>query len=324
MSEWTSSAAYLTYLYRPTDKFTLQSGVRYNLFSLDSDFDTTFYPFPFTNMEINDGAITGSLGAIFKPDQKWTVSTNLSTGFRAPNVDDAGKVFDSEPGYVIVPNPDLKAEYAYNAEIDVAKVFGEFLRLDVAGYYTYLDDAMVRRDYTLNGQDSIFYGGEMSKVQAIQNAAYATVYGIQAGLEIKLPDGFGITSQLNWQKGDEVLDDGTTSPLRHAAPMFGMTSLSYTAQKLKLEFYGIYSEKVTFSELPREEQSKDYMYAMDADGKPYSPSWYTINFKATYIISENFSVNGGLENLTDQRYRPYSSGLVAPGRNFVLSLKIGF
>ena len=254
----------------------------------------------------------------------WTISGNLSTGFRAPNVDDAGKVFDSEPGYVIVPNPDLKAEYAYNAELDIAKVFGDFLRLDVAGYYTILEDAMVRRNYTLNGQDSIMYDGEMSQVQAIQNAANATVYGIQAGVEIKLPEGFGITSQLNWQKGEEELDDGTTSPLRHAAPIFGITSLTYTAHKLKLDFYGLYSGEVPYSKLPQEEQGKSYMYAIDADGNPYSPSWYTLNFKASYQLTEHFSVNGGLENITDRRYRPYSSGLVAPGRNFVISLKASF
>ena len=324
MSTWSSSAAYLTYLLRPSGKFTLQAGTRYNMYNLQGDFDTTFYPFPYTSMEIKDGALTGSVGAIYKPNQTWTISGNLSTGFRAPNVDDAGKVFDSEPGYVIVPNPDLRAEYAYNAEIDVAKVFGDLLRIDVAAYYTYLADAMVRRNFTLNGQDSIMYDGEMSQVQAIQNAASATVYGVQAGLEIKLPEGFGISSQFNYQKGDEELDDGTTSPLRHAAPWFGISSLTYTAQKLKLDFYATYNGEVPFEDMPQEEQGKDYMYAIDADGNPYSPGWYTLNFKAMYQLSEYLSISGGLENLTDQRYRPYSSGLVAPGRNFILSLKANF
>ena len=33
---------------------------------------------------------------------------NLSSGFRAPNIDDASKVFDSQPGAVIVPNSNLR------------------------------------------------------------------------------------------------------------------------------------------------------------------------------------------------------------------------
>lgn len=324
MSEWSSYAAYITYMFKPSEKFTTQAGVRYNQFALQGDFDTTFYPFPYTTMDINNGALTGSLGAIVKPNEKWTLGVNISTGFRAPNVDDAGKVFDSEPGFVIVPNPDLTAEYATNFEIDIAKVFGDFLRIDLTGFYTMLDNAMVRRDFTLNGQDSIDYHGEMSRIQAIQNAANATVWGIQAGLEIKLPSGFGLTSHFNYQEGEEDLDDGTTSPLRHATPWYGITSLSYTLQRLKLDLYGMYSGEVAFKDLAQEEQGKAYMYAEDADGNPYSPGWYTLNFKSMYQITEHFSVTAGLENITDQRYRPYSSGIVAPGRNFIFALKVNF
>jgi hemoglobin/transferrin/lactoferrin receptor protein len=43
-----------------------------------------------------------------------------------------------------------------------------------------------------------------------------------------------------------------------------------------------------------------------------------------YQITDIFSVSGGVENLTDVRYRPYSSGITAPGRNFILSLKASF
>jgi hemoglobin/transferrin/lactoferrin receptor protein len=43
-----------------------------------------------------------------------------------------------------------------------------------------------------------------------------------------------------------------------------------------------------------------------------------------YQFAENFSVSGGVENITDQRYRPYRSGIVAGGRNFVLALRANF
>jgi hemoglobin/transferrin/lactoferrin receptor protein len=323
-SNWASYAAYITYQYNLNEKFNLQAGARYNLYSMDCEFDTTFYPFPFTTANIDNGALTGSLGAVYNPTEKWSLSADFSTGFRSPNVDDVGKVFDSEPGAVVVPNPDLKAEYAYNAEIDVAKVFGDYLKIDLVAYYTYLQDAMVRRDYTLNGQDSIMYNGEMSQVQAMQNAAFATVYGLQAEVEVKIPLGFGFSTQINYQKGEEELDDGTTSPLRHAAPWFGMTSLTYSADKLKIDFYATYNGEVSFENLPPEEQGKDYMYAKDDNGNPYSPAWYTLNFKVMYQITDILSVSGGVENLTDVRYRPYSSGITAPGRNFILSLRASF
>jgi hemoglobin/transferrin/lactoferrin receptor protein len=323
-SDWASYAAYATYHFKVSNKLNLQAGARYNLYSLEAEFDTTYYPFPFTTADLGSGALTGSLGLVYDPAEKWSLGANFSTGFRSPNVDDMGKVFDSEPGSVMVPNPDLDAEYAYNAEIDIAKIFGNFLKVDLVAYYTYLDNAMVRRDFTLNGQDSIMYDGEMSRVQATQNGAFATVYGIQADIEAKIPGGFGFSTQFNYQKGEEELDDGTKSPLRHAAPWFGQSSLTFSADKLRLDFYATYSGQVDYEDLPPEEQGKDYMYAKDEDGNLYSPSWYTFNFKVMYQITDILSVSGGVENLTDVRYRPYSSGITAPGRNFILSLRASF
>ncbi len=326
MSTWASYAAYLSYQFRVTQKFLLQAGARYNYFTLNAYFSNNleFYPFPFSTAKVNNGALTGNLGFVYNPDEKWSLIANLSTGFRAPNVDDLGKVFDSEPGTVTVPNPDLKPEYAYNAEIGIAKVFGNVVKFDITGYYTYLKNAMVRRDFTLNGLDSIIYDGEMCKVQAVQNAAFANVYGIEAGLEVKLPVGFGFSSQFNYQKGEEELDDGITSPLRHAAPWFGISHFTYIANKLELDLYAVYNGKIDYKNLPEEERGKDYLYARDADGNPYSPSWYTLNIKALYQLTSNLSVSAGVENLTDQRYRPYSSGIAGPGRNYILALRARF
>lgn len=323
-SDWASYGVYLTDQHKLSDKFLVQAGLRYSQYMLDALFDTTFYPFPYTTANVNDGALTGSLGFVLRPSDNWVVSANVATAFRSPNVDDLGKVFDSEPGYVIVPNPDLQAEYAYNADVAISKVFSDRVKLYVAGYYTMLENAMVRRDFQLNGLDSIVYDGEMSKVQAIQNAAVANVYGLQAGLEIKLPYGFGFEADFNYQKGEEELDDGTTSPSRHAAPMYGVSRLSYNAGKVSFQFYALFCDEVSYENLPEEERAKTEIYANDVDGNPYSPAWYTLNFKAMVQMTNSLSVSAGIENITDQRYRPYSSGIVAPGRNFVISLRAGF
>lgn len=319
-----SYAAYATYRFKPTDKWTLEAGARYSAFGVDATFDKRFYPLPFESASQNNASTTGSIGVDYNPTKTWSVSANISTGFRAPNVGDIGKVFDSEPGAVVVPNPNLGAEYAYNAEIDVAKVFGDFFKIDVAAYYTLLDNALVRRDYTLNGADSILYDGELSQVQAIQNAAQATVYGFQAGLEIKLPEGFSFRSNFNWQQGEEELDNGDVSPSRHAAPWFGLSALTYKNRDIRLELNAQYSGMVAYEDLAESEKDKDFMYAIDENGNPYSPGWYTLNFRSMVKLNKTFTVTGALENILDHRYRPYSSGLVAPGRNVVLSLRATF
>jgi len=325
-STWSSYAVYLSYQFRITQKVLFQAGARYNYYTLNSDFSNNldYYPLPFSEAKINNGALTGNVGFVFNPTEKWSIILNGSTGFRSPNVDDIGKIFDSEPGSVVVPNPNLKSEYAYNVEAGFARVFDNSVKLDFTAYYTLLNNAMVRRDYTLNGQDSIMYDGEMSKVQAIQNAAKATVYGFQVGLEVKLPAGFGISSHFNYQKGEEELDDGSTSPLRHAAPWFGITHLTYNSGRLTLDLSGVYNGKLSYANLPVSERGKDYLYAIDDDGNPYSPAWYTLNLKARYLLSDIFTVTAGIENLTDQRYRPYSSGISTAGRNFIIALRARF
>ncbi|MFA5669136.1 MAG: TonB-dependent receptor [Balneolaceae bacterium] len=323
-STWTSYAVYLNYLTELSSNITLQGGVRYNQFMLDAKFDDTFYQFPFSKANINDGAFTGSVGLIIRPDKSLAISAVLSTGFRSPNVDDAAKVFDSEPGSVVIPNPNLKPEYAYNAELGVNKIVNEVFQFDVTGYFTLLDDALVRRDFTLNGQSQIMYDGQLSQVQAVQNAAKATIYGVQIAAELSLPSGFDVSSHFNIQEGEEELDNGSTSPSRHAAPWFGTTHIEYKANHIKFDLYGIYSREVSNKDLPFDEQGKGYMYATDKNGDPYSPAWFTLNFKTNFQASEMFSFSAGVENITDRRYRPYSSGIVSPGRNLIFSVKATF
>lgn len=323
-ADWASYAIFTSYQYNPNEKISISAGTRYNAFEIDARFDTLLFSLPFSEASLSNSSLTGSIGAIYEPVPKFNMSFNLGTGFRAPNVDDIGKIFDSEPGRIVVPNDQLRAEYAYNAEFAVGKIFADFLKIDVTAYYTLLDDALVRRASTLNGADSLFYEGELSQVQAIQNAANAEVYGFQAGMELKLPKGFGFISKFNYQFGEEELDDGSTAPLRHAAPWFGVSRLKYESQRILVEFNVQYSGEFGFDDLAPSEQAKDFIYAMDKNGNPYSPAWTIFNLNANYQIDENWSVGAALENMTDQRYRPYSSGIAAAGRNLILSFRTRF
>jgi hemoglobin/transferrin/lactoferrin receptor protein len=321
-STWLSAALYCNYLLHLNEKTNVQAGLRYNTVHLEAGFDNTFYDFSFTNTSLTNGALTGSLGIIHNPNTNWQLSSSVSTGFRAPNIDDIGKVFDSEPGAVVVPNPDLQPEYAINGELGAAVVVASKWKFDWAAYYTHLNNAMVRRDFELNGQDSILYDNELSRVQAIQNAANAYVYGIQMGVEYKWKNGISASTRFNYQKGEEELEDGTYSPLRHAAPWFGTTHVSYEKQRLKVDVFAQYNGEVAYSKMPQSETEKDYLYAKDNNGNPYSPAWTTLNIRAQYAVMQYATITAGVENITDERYKTYSSGIAAPGRNFILSLKV--
>jgi len=327
ISDWTSIGAYINDEWKPSRKLSIQTGLRYNQFILNADFSNNvqFYPIEFENVSINNGALTGSIGAVYKPRRDWELKINFSSAFRSPNVDDIGKVFDSEPGSVIVPNPHLDAEYAYNLDFGVAKVFDDYLKLYATTYYTILNDALVRRDFQLNGQEFIDYDGVLSRVQALQNAARARVYGVQLGIEAKFLENFTFESDLNFQKGREELDDGSESASRHAAPFFGVNRLRYKIKdRVTLELNTLFQGEQSFRNLAESERSKDEIYAKDENGNNFSPSWYTLNFKALFKINQNINISGGFENITDQRYRPYSSGISGAGRNFILSVGLNF
>lgn len=323
-STWQSAAAYVSNEYKLNAKTTLQGGLRYNYFKLNSDFDTQFLAFPFSEANVENAALTGSLGAVYRPNKRWIFKANFGSAFRAPNVDDIGKIFDSEPGAVTVPNPTLKPEYAYNFDLGTAVILADFIKLDLNGYYTHLNNAMVRRNFQFNGEDFIEFEGELNRVQAIQNAANAYVYGIQFGTEFKLSQGFKFSTDLNFQKGEEETDDGLKSPSRHAPPFFGFSRLTYQTEKLDLQLYTHFQGEQSFENLALEERSKDEIYAKDSNGNNFAPAWYTLNFKALYPITEKLTLTTGLENITNQRYRPFSSGISGAGRNFIVALRANF
>jgi hemoglobin/transferrin/lactoferrin receptor protein len=321
---WQTFAGYINGEYKLKPNFTLLSGARYSQVWVDAQFDTTFFPFPFDEADLITGAFTGSAGFSWFPKADLQITLNGSTGFRAPNIDDIGKVFDSEPGSVVVPNPDLEPEYAYNAEMGIRKNFKDKLVLKGAAFYSYLVDALVRRDFEFNGQTEILYNGELSNVQAIQNAAKAYVYGFELGLEAFLTENWSLTSNLTLTEGTEEDDNGTDSPARHVAPTFGDFHVVWQNQKLKADVFLNYNGEISYDDLALSERSKEFIYAIDENGNPFSPSWYTLNFRSQYQISNALKTTMSLENITNQRYRTYSSGIVAPGINLILGLGYTF
>jgi hemoglobin/transferrin/lactoferrin receptor protein len=321
-STWRSLAAYLSAKVRLSDRWLLNASGRFNHVTTHATFDTTFFDFPFTEASLRNSALNGAIGIIFNRSLNWKFYSNLSTGFRAPNVDDIGKVFDSEPGNVIVPNPDLNPERAFNIEIGTTGKLSEKISIDVALYYTILSNAIARGVSSFNGQDSILYDGELSRVLSLQNISQVYVYGFQLGIDYSLNEIIRFTSTFNWQNGKEK-DPETNRDFRptHAAPPFGSTHIIYDRKKVKADLYAQYNGIIPYSELPLSERADSHLYAKNRNGDPYAPSWFTLNLKTSYQIIKNITIDAGVENIFDKRYRPYSSGISAPGRNFIFSVR---
>jgi hemoglobin/transferrin/lactoferrin receptor protein len=319
-SDYGSVAGYISYKLNLKDRIILQAGSRYTHTWLNGTFDNRFYNFPFDGFNMKNAALIGNIGMVWHPTSEWQINVNASTGFRSPNIDDVAKVFDSEPGNVIVPNPNLKPEYARNIEIGIIRSYTSKARIEISGFYTRLKDAMVRRDFTLNGQDSIMYDGMLSQVEALVNADAADIYGGSFTFEYLSTTTIRTRNDLTITHGKD--SDGY--PVRHVPPTFGSSHLIYEKQKWFVDLFVDYSEKLDYEQLAPSEQEKPYMYATDENGHPYSPSWWTLNLETSYTLNKVFILSGGVENILDKRYRTYSSGIVSPGINFVFSVSARF
>jgi hemoglobin/transferrin/lactoferrin receptor protein len=294
------------------------------MFSANAQFDTTLFAYPVTETSLLKIAPSGGIGIVYGPSAKTKWYFNVSTGFRAPNIDDLGKVFDSESGTVVAPNPNLTAEHVFSGETGLVKVFGAKLKMDIAVYGTYLQNAMVREPFQFNGQDSIVYEGVPSQVLAIQNESHAYTYGAQASLDWAIVKGLTLASTFSYQRGFDFLEDSSAYfPKAHVAPMFGRVSLRYKTRQLRAEVYWVYNGEVSHERFPLTERN-ELIYALDEQGLVYTPAWNTVNAKASYFFNKHLSMTVGVENITNQLYRTFGSGISAAGITFVGSVKVTF
>ncbi len=315
-SEIKAGGIYVTHTYEFSKKYILTSGLRYSLHQLVATFsDTTFYKIPVRDVSQRSEALSGSLGLIYMPGFDWRFRLIGSTGFRAPNVDDLAKIFESQQGEVIVPNPDLKPEYTYNAEIGISKMIAEHLFVEGTTWYTLYQEAITTGNFTFNGSDSILYEGTLSQVKANVNAGEAYLYGFSASLNADLSQTVSLQSSINYTYG-RIKTDSVDYPLDHIPPITGKTALNVSIQKFRGSFYMIYHgfKKIRDYNLVGEDNIDN--------ATPFgTPDWMTLNISGNYTLHKNLSLQLAVENILDKHYRVFASGISAPGRNFIIALR---
>lgn len=320
-SKYSSVAGYISYKWRFREQVTLNTGMRFSHVALSGiSTDPDSQALNFDTFDLSNNSINGNIGLTYNPSSKTKWSFAISTGFRSPNIDDAGKVFEIDDDIVVVPNPNLKPEYSYNAEIGINHKFNKNIEFGLVTYATFLDDAIVRGPITINGQSTIVIDTIASKLRAQVNTNQAYIYGGSVNVAFSLPYNFKLKSSFTITKGQ---DKTNKEPLRHTTPNFGQTTLTYENSKFKSAFFVEYNGNKFRSDLPTTEiEDKSYLYAIHISdsSKDGSPGWYTLNLRTSYVLSRNFTVSGALENILDIHYRPYSSGISAPGRNAVVSI----
>lgn len=318
-SIYNNFALYIAHTWEISKKLTLNDGFRFSSVGLYADFiPTSFYPFPFTSINQNNNAFNGNIGLVYKPGRQFKLSVLGSSGFRAPNVDDLAKVFESQPGTVIVPNPDLRPEYVYNAELSVSKDFGKTLFAEVTGYATFIDNFITTAPGTFNGQSQLVFDDSLSQVVTSVNATQGRILGTNAIVKANLSQRIDLFGTINYTYG-RVTQADSLVPQDHIPPLFGRLGVLYTATKLNVEAFTLFNGAKRLQDYsPSGEDNIEYA---TPNGMP---GWYTLNLRARYQINRYVSLQASVDNILDTNYRVFSSSISAPGRNVSLTLRLSY
>ena len=329
-SSYFSSAMYLDYRQDITSKSTLNTGIRLTNTQLDATWvDDTFITLPSNDIDLNNTALTATIGYVYKPVKTWQLNAVLSSGFRSPNIDDVGKVREKN-GEVTVPNINLNPEHAYNAEIGVQKYFNNRkFRVGANVYYTLLNNYIYREGYQLNGSNTVLYDNELGDIVANVNKGTAYITGATVSYQGKLFANWSTSGFLTYTKGKAY---DTNLPMSSIPPLFGRFELNYSKNKFEGGANLVFNAKKDITDYNLDEGIDNHQQTpiinetatKDIDTYYGTPSWMTVGLYAKYIVNDNISVQTQFTNLFDEHYKEFASGVSAAGRNISVSLVTNF
>jgi hemoglobin/transferrin/lactoferrin receptor protein len=206
-----------------------------------------------------------------------------------------------------VPTTDLKPEKSTNFELGY-KLAGNLISLNVAGFYTKINDLIDRVSSTYNG-DSIING---SRVYTKANVGEAFVSGFELDLEAKLSRTFSILGNLTYTYGQNITKD---EPFRRIPPLFGNIAIRYHKK----------SHFITLQTLVASKQ--DRLSSGDIDDYRIpdggTPGWFVVNIKGGYNWKK-IGVKLALNNLFNEAYRMHGSGMDGLGIHLAGSIRFYF
>jgi len=369
-SQLQSLGAYLNYRWANSAKtLFLNAGARYTDITVKAKYDTEdseFISWPeeyYSGISNRNSAISWAGGVTWNAASKWQIRANASKAFRAPNIDDLFKN-RIKNNKAVLPNENLAPETSFNGELTLAKTFGEIntsekvgVKLSGTGFYTILNDVIVRRDNGLQIEGES--GNEIFDIQQNFNAYRASVFGFSGNTEISFGKKVMLSGGVNFTKGEttfKVEDEGITlldtiAPLDHIPPTYGRGSLTYKGEFVRLEAVVRFNAAKVESEYSISDISLDpktmAILEIDRTGTSDnlletgtcsevllngvrqhicggSPGWITYNFYASFKLGKFISLDLAAENLLDTHYRNFGSGISAPGRNFITTFRAKF
>jgi len=331
-SNYTSYAAYLGYRQDLGSRSTLNSGIRFTKTHLEANWiDQTFFQLQNPNLVTDNSALTATLGYVYRPNKNWQITSVLSSGFRSPNIDDVGRIREKS-GNVTIPNVMIQPEFAYNAEVGIQKYFNNRkFRIGGNFYYTLLDN-YIQREFLFNADGSrqqVEFDGELGNAVTNQNRGTAYIWGYTLNYLGKLSDTWNTSGFITYSKGRTY---DTNEPMSSIPPLFGQFQVNYKKDKLELGADFRFNSKKDIKDfnIPEGIDNHDLTPVVNPNATEEteiffgSPGWMTLGFNGTYLVSNTFSIQARLDNIFDEHYIEFASGVAAPGRNLSVSFMASF
>jgi len=299
-----------------TASFNASFRAGYNI--LKSEIKTNFLNLPYKVVEQKNFTYSGAVGIVNNASKNTKLAFNLASAYRAPNVDDLSKIFESAPGKLIVPNKDLIPEKTVSADLSIIFWNGSRFQFENTFFITKIFDPILTDRFTFNGQSSVIYEGVNSQVYANQNQGTGQVFGYFACVKAYVAKSILFYGTFNFTDGNARNSAGSF-PLDHIAPFYGKTGFKFESKIINVDFYLLYNGSKSLSKYsPSGEDNLGYA---PANGMP---AWEAYNLKTSFLLLKELHVFAGIENILDTQYRTFASGINAGGRNFYLGGKYNF
>lgn len=317
-SNMSTASAYANYRLKIGQRLNLIAGGRYTHTHIGANYiDSILYDLPYERIDVNTNALTGSVSMAWDMGKQFQLNGILATAFRTPNIDDMAKL-RAKGGNVTVPNPDIQPEKALNMELSISKQFSQKVKISSTFFHTYLYDAVIQQDFNINGTDTMYYDGRFRNIQALVNIGQARVWGVHTALAVEFNEAAFLKASVNYTHGRDY-SGAEPQPLGHIPPLYGQLSFNYSRRLFSVNFLTRFNGPKTL-----EQYSDDSSENLDQALPSGTPGWFIFNIYTSYKINKQFKLNVGVENLLDWHYRPYSSGVSAPGQNVIISLQGSF
>jgi len=305
-------------------RLTLIAGGRYDHFTArtksidftDQRFDATGTMTSSTTerndfADADDSAATFSLGLLYALTDQHHLTANLGRGFRAPDI---FELYSTRGGgsQILLGNPDLKPEYAYNLDLGIKTRYERF-QWNTSVFYNRVDDYID----TVRLPEAF-----ISNIPTYQyvNVRNAELYGFDGDAEIQLSQQLSLFAQLAYVVGR---DRDSHDRLNSIPPLNGTLGVRWQDDWGKgrlywLELEGNFHHRRT-RPAPGEEENPGYGIANLRGG---------ISLPALGQLRE-ISLTVNIENLFDRYYLAHQRAenrdfIPEPGVNLITALQFSF